>query len=481
MDPNLFLACFVIYVACLTAFGWWMSRRKQSGEDFLLGGRALPFFLTLGTTVATMVGTGSSMGAVGKGYVSGWAGSFYGIGGTIGILLTAWLFAQTRKHRFITMAEELSSYVGASRFVSSIVAIFSYLACVGWLGLHILGGGKYLEFATKIDPAVAKTSIALGFAVYAMMGGYLAVVWTDSVQAIVLFAGFVLTAFFAFDFVGGWEGMQQINAELEAKAGDASSLGAISLIVVIAVGVIGNPCMRQRIYSGNSVPEIRKAFITSGVLYLCFALLPAIIGMAAYKGFPNLSNQDLAFPTMATEMLPAFLGIVILLAGLSATMSSASSDAVAAVATFVRDIYQMVSGKVPSADRVVWFSRLAMAITTGLALGMALIADNVIGYIKVMIPLFISGMCVCGILGMFWSRYNAAGAVATLLGACVTSASIMLVPEWERFWEGQPVIPALVVSTVAGLLASLCTKPDKLSRSEALEKLARERDGMEDK
>ena len=479
MDPNFFLTCFLSYVVCLTAFGWWMSRRKQSGEDFLLGGRSLPFFLTLGTTIATMVGTGSSMGAVGKGYSSGWAGSFYGIGGTIGILLTAWLFAATRKHRFMTMAEELASYAGASRSVSGVVGIFSYLACVGWLGLHILGGGKYLEFATKIDPALAKTCIALGFAIYAMMGGYLAVVWTDSVQAIVLFVGFVLTAFFAFDYVGGWEGMQQVNAELEAKGDGSTTLGAVSLIVVIAVGVLGNPCMRQRIYSGNSVPEIRKAFVTSGILYLGFAILPAIIGMAAYKGFPNLSNQDLAFPTMATEMLPAALGIVILLAGLSATMSSASSDAVAAVATFVRDLYQLAFGRVPAAERVVWFSRLAMAITTGLALGMALVADNVIGYIKVMIPLFISGMCVCGILGRFWTRYNAAGAMATLLGACVTSVAIMIVPEWENYWEGQPVIPALCVSTALGILVSVLTKPDGLSRSEALEALAKERGGME--
>ncbi|SVE23675.1 uncharacterized protein METZ01_LOCUS476529, partial [marine metagenome] len=244
---------------------------------------------------------------------------------------------------------------GANQTVSGMVGVFSYLACVGWLGLHILGGGKYLEFVTKIDPVWAKTSIALGFGVYAMIGGYLAVVWTDSVQAIVLFAGFLLTAFFAFEAVGGWDGLQEVNATLAAKATGSSDLAAISLIVVIAVGVLGNPCFRQRIYSGNSVPEIRKAFVTSGILYLGFALLPAIIGMAAYKNFPGLEHQDLAFPTMATEMLPVAGGIIILLAGLSATMSSASSDAVAGVATLVRDLYKLVFGRVPSPGQVVLF------------------------------------------------------------------------------------------------------------------------------
>ena len=123
MDATLFLSCFFVYLTGMILFGWWVSRRKQSGEDFLLGGRSLPFLLTLGTTVATMVGTGSSMGAVGKGYESGWAGSYYGIGGTIGILVTAWLFAPARRQRFMTMAEELSSYVGASRTVSAVKAV----------------------------------------------------------------------------------------------------------------------------------------------------------------------------------------------------------------------------------------------------------------------------------------------------------------------------------------------------------------------
>ena len=50
---------------------------------------------------------------------------------------------------------------------------------------------------------------------------------------------------------------------MDTKANASSNLATVSLIVVIAVGVLGNPCFRQRIYSGNSVPEIRKAFVTS--------------------------------------------------------------------------------------------------------------------------------------------------------------------------------------------------------------------------
>ena len=59
--PTLFLTYFGIYIVAVTLFGAWVSRRKQSGEDFLLGGRALPLYLTLGTTIATIIGTGLSL------------------------------------------------------------------------------------------------------------------------------------------------------------------------------------------------------------------------------------------------------------------------------------------------------------------------------------------------------------------------------------------------------------------------------------
>ena len=476
MSPLLFLSCFFVYVIGMIIFGWWMTRKPQTGDDFLLGGRSLPMFLTLGTTLATMVGTGSSMGAVGKAYSAGWMGSLYGIGGAAGIIVIALVFAPVRNHRFMTMAEELSSYVGANRVVSNLVAIFTYLACVGWLGAHIKGGGAYLEFVTKIDATWAMISIAAGFGIYSLIGGYRAVVWTDTVQAVVLFCGFVATAVVALQMTGGFAGIQSVNRELQVKAG-GFGLGSISLIVAIGVGVLGTPSFRQRIYSGNSIKEIRKAFIVSGFLYLLFAAFPAVIGMAAFKANPDLANQDQAFPWMATQSLPVVLGIITLLAGLSATMSSASSDAISGVTTVVRDLYQMVFRKVPPAHKVVGYSRWALAITTLLALTMALGADNILDYIKKMIGLFMAGMCVCGLLGRCWDRYNAPGAVASLVGAFLTALSFEFMTAWDEYWGGN-VIPTLIVSATLGVVVSLLTPPDKLSAEEAIARLAQERAEM---
>lgn len=476
MRPGLFLVCLFLYLVGIAFFGWWVTRKKQSGGDFLLGGRSLSLVLTLGTTLATMVGTGSSMGAVGKAYQNGWMGALYGLGGALGILMMAWLFAPIRRQRFMTMAEELSSYVGANRSVANLVGIFTYLSSVGWLGAHILGGGKYLEFVTGMDPVWAKTWIALGFAIYAVIGGYRAVVWTDTIQAVVLFGGFLCTALYAFRMVGGWDELEGINAQL--TAGTVIALPSVSLVVAIAVGILGTPSFRQRIYSGESVKAIRQAFVGSGLLYLGFAVLPAIIGMAAYHSNPELAGSDLAFPWMATEVLPVTLGMLILLAGLSATMSSASSDAIAGVTTLLRDLYHCVFKKMPPPEKVVRYARFALGITTVLALGMALAADSIIGYISDIIALFITGMCVCGILGRLWPRYNASGAMASLIGASATAVAFKFIPGWQEYW-GNPVIPSLAVSVLAGIVASLLTPRDARSHDDALELLRKERDEMQ--
>lgn len=481
MNSNIFLGSFFLYLLAMIWLGWWVSRNHRSnGDDFLLGGRSIPLFLTIGTTVATMVGTGSSMGAVGFGYNNGWAGALYGLGGSVGILLLAVLFASVRKLRFMTMSEELAYYVGGSRTVRNIVALLIYIASIGWLGAHILGGGMYLAWITGIDLNTAKLVVAIGFGLYCIIGGYLAVVWTDTIQAILLFVGFIAMAVFALIEIGGFEHLtDHMNAATTGTFG-IGTLGlipAISLAVVVGVGVLATPSFRQRIYSADSVSSVRRSFVFTGVLYLGFSIIPAIIGMAAQTLAPDLENSNYAFPFLATQVLPLWLGLLVMIAGLSATMSSASSDALAGVSIMMRDLYTLVFGHMPAPARVVRYSRFALLFTIGLALAFALTSDNIISYITKMIATVMAGMFVCGILGKFWPRYNWQGAIATLLAASTTSLSIIAHADWTAYW-GNPSIPAVLAAMVAGIVVSLLTPRCTITQEEALARITDEREAM---
>ncbi|MDM8041661.1 sodium:solute symporter family protein [Klebsiella quasipneumoniae] len=449
MNSHVFLVGFIIYALAMIWLGWYVSRHQKSGEDFLLGGRSLPLFLTLGSTVATMVGTGSSMGAVGFGYSNGWAGMLYGVGGAIGILLVAWLFAPVRKLRFMTMSEELSYYTGGSHLIKNLVGIMIFIASIGWLGAHILGGSMYLAWATGINLTVAKIIIAMAFAIYVIIGGYSAVVWTDTIQALILFFGFILMAILAVVHVGGWDAIVQAMDPKAMSLFAVDKLGtipALSLAMVIGVGVLATPSYRQRIYSGKDVSSVRRSFVYTGVLYLFFSVLPAIIGL------------------------------VVLIAGLSATMSSASSDAIAAVAIMMRDVYTLVTGKMPPAHKAIMLSRWMLAFVIGLAMIFALTSNDIISYITKMISMLMSGLFVCSILGRFWLRFNWQGALTALLSGMLVSIVVLVKADWLAYW-GNPCIPSVVGSFVSAIFVTVMTPASKISRQQALEMITQEREG----
>lgn len=469
-----YLVAFFVYLLAMIAISWFVSRWQKSGSDFLLAGRKVPLFLTLGTTVATMVGTGSSMGAVGFAYQNAWAGALYGIGGAVGILLLAWVFAPVRKQQFATMSEELASYVGDNAHVKKILAVIIYAASIGWLGAHLIGGGMYLAWLTGIDDTTAKLIIGIGLAIYVTLGGYSAVVWTDAIQAVILFVGFLLMAYFAIDSVGGWQALQNNQLVNDRGLFSYQNIGlipAISMSFAVLVGVMATPSFRQRIYSGDSVSSIRKSFVLSGVLYLGFSLVPAIIGICAYLIKGNLHNPAYAFPYIALNTLPMLLGGLILLAGISATLSSASSDAIAGVSVFVSDIYQWFSDTPLSDAHQLMLSRFAMIITVTIALLFALLSNNIITYITKMISLALCGLFVMGLLGRFWHKLTWQGSIAILVASTLTAALIGFNPTWLAFF-GNPSIPAVISGAFFGIVVSLVTQiktPSKIVQKNTVE------------
>lgn len=476
-----YLFSFFGMIVLMLGLGIAVSRRNRTGEDFLLAGRRLTIPMVTGSALATLVGTGSSLGAVSLSYTNGWAGALYGIGGSVGIFLLLWLFADAREHGFMTFPEEMSYYYGANRVIKGTVAIVLFLATIGWLGAHILGGALYLSYLTGMDMALAKVVVALGFGLYTVIGGYLAVVITDMVQGTILFLGFTLLAVLALVKVGGFGA---INAGAPAEATSflgVEALGivpAISLAVVIAVGVLATPSHRQRIYSANSTRTARRSFALVGVLFAVFAIAPPIVGLSTQVLSPGMENPDLAFPHLATEVFPLWVGALLLVAGLSATMSSGDSEAITGVTIFLRDISYLVTGRLPKAQNMVAHSRIALVAVLALALVGALLAETIIDYITTMISTVLTGLLVAVLLGKFWSRTTWQGGLAAIIGGAVAAITVILSGPLTEFW-GNPSIPSLAVALIVGVLVSLVTPRRTISDAEALRLLAAERAELE--
>jgi SSS family solute:Na+ symporter len=255
-------------------------------------------------------------------------------------------------------------------------------------------------------------------------------------------------------------------------------LPGLSLSLAIAVGALATPSYRQRIYSARNLKTIHASFWASGLLYLAFSLVPAIIGMTASVLNPGLENRNFAFPYMAVEVFPVAVGIVLLIAGLSATMSSASSDAIAGVSILMRDVWVLVTGRMPASERVIALSRFGLAGVIGLALLFALTTDDIISYITGMISMLLSGLFVASMLGRFWRRATWIGGVGAIVGGALASWAVNSSGTLTDYF-GNPVIPALVASTLAGVILSLALPVRRVSDEEALAILEEERQRME--
>ena len=197
LDPKyipLFIGGFIAWICFMIFVGWITSRGKNEGSSFLTGGGNLGFFLIFCTVGATMIGTGSSMGAIGNGFNHGWGGAIYGLGASAGIL-SMLLFTKAKNKGFLTMSEEAQYYYGGKKIIRQVMGFMMFVIEIIWLGNHLNGGAKYLAYVTQMPDVTCKIITVLGFGIYVFIGGYMAVVTTDAVQFIAILIGFLTIAF----------------------------------------------------------------------------------------------------------------------------------------------------------------------------------------------------------------------------------------------------------------------------------------------
>lgn len=245
----LFVIGFFVYIALMILIAYLTSKKGTTqGEDYLMGGRNVGLLLLICTAAATAVGTGTSVGATANGFRDGWLGAVYPLANAIGLVTVAFCFSHVRKHKFRTLCEELQFYYDGSPYMRKFMSVVIFIVSIVWVGSAINGGANYLAYLIGMDMIPAKIITVLAFGVYVFVGGYMAVVWTDAIQAVLLFGGFVLIAILAIPAAGGYE---TIRATYEAAgnpgAMTAFGLGSKGVLGVLAValasyyGAMGRP------------------------------------------------------------------------------------------------------------------------------------------------------------------------------------------------------------------------------------------------
>jgi SSS family solute:Na+ symporter len=490
-----FIVGFVVYIAILIVISVFCSRKNKDGEDYLLAGRKLPFILLLGTVSATLIGTGSSMGATANGFRQGWYGSLYGLGGTLGMFVLSLLFCSERDYKFMTLSEEMQFRFGGNKKIRNVMGFFLFVAEVAWLGNHMNGGGTYLSFVTGLEPITSRLIIMLAFGIYVFIGGYLAVVVTDNIQILLIVGGFIAILIRAVPAAGGWQAITDAYTAA-GKAGALSFYGlsgisaitAISLAYTVGISQVGTPAFRSRVYSADSNSAAKKAFFFSGVILFIFSFIPAVIGMSGFAIATRegaelvLNNPNYTFSYMATVILGPTLGLLFLIAGLSATLSSADSDAMAGITILLVDIYSTVTGKSIPKEKMVLYSRIGLVITLIVAFLATLFAQDIIGYISNVVGSLIPSIAMMMFLGKFWKRATWQGGMACIFCGSIFGFLYLFVAPFQAAVAGiftGPAIPVSIVALLAGVIVSLATPKVEVSEEEAMRLVIESRERRE--
>lgn len=471
---TLFVCGFVLYIGLMIAIAYFTSKKGSTkGEDYLMGGRNVGLILLVATAAATAVGTGTSVGATANGFRSGWLGAVYPLANAFGLITVAFCFTHVRKYKFRTLCEELQFYYDGSPLMRKFMSVIIFIVSIVWVGSAINGGANYLSYLIGLDLIWAKVITVFAFGIYVFVGGYMAVVWTDAIQAVLLFGGFVAIAVMALPTAGGLENVRAVY-EAAGKGGamtlfgigEKGVLGVIAVALASYYGAMAGPTAHMRVYTAKNVKTAKKAILVAAGVVACFSVLPAIVGMSGFtlatmNGAQSvLDNPDFAFAYMATTVFTPAVGLLFLIAGLSAIMSSADSDAIAGVTTFLTDVYALVFKKQVEDKDIPKYSRTILVIILVAAFGMTVFATDVMGYISNVIGSFTPGMGVALLLGRFWKRATWQGGIATMASGIAFGVCFLLISPfnaWIISTFSGPALPVTILTLVVGVLVSLVT------------------------
>jgi SSS family solute:Na+ symporter len=417
---------FALYMAGVLAVGFYHFRRNSNLDDYYVGSRDMSWSHVGMSVVATDVGGGFSIGLGGLGFAMGLAGSWLLFTGLVG----AWLTAVVLIPRVKRLDQDLSmfTYPDLLRWrygekTALLAAAISGIGYLGFTGGQILAGAKLASvsvFRTAplgLDPMTfALLAIAVITIVYTVVGGLKAVIYTDTVQWIVLLAGLLLAALpAAFKAVGGWSGLRAALPDDHFRLTAVSAVQLINWAVTIVPIWFVGMTLYQRIYACRDVKSARRAWYLAGLLeWPLMAFTGVLLGMTARVLFPEV-EAEMGLPLLIAEVLPAGIAGLVIAAYFSAIMSTADSCLMAASGNLVGDFISRLLPWAGSPRAQIRLSQAATALIGVLAVLLAARFRTVLDAILYAYAFMVSGLLV-PTLGVFYLRQgDGRAAVASML------------------------------------------------------------------
>lgn len=429
----------VIAIYFLLVFGvaaWATVREKstrQTSAGYFLAGRNVGWFIIGASLFASNIGSEHLVGLAGTGADSGVAVAQFEILASLILLMLGWVFVPFYVRSGVyTMPEFLERrYSPASRWYLAGISVVGYVLTK--ISVTIAAGGIVFESLMGIDFWTGALTVVIATGIYTVFGGLRAVLYTDMLQMFVLIGGSVIVTVLGLVELGGWDVLRQTAGssffEIWKPASDPDFPWTGIVFGAPILGVwywCTDQFIVQRVLSANGVDQARRGSIFGGflkILPLFIFVLPGVIAFAlAETGRLELAASDQALPVLIGKLLPAGLRGVVVAGLLAALMSSLSSVFNSCSTLITWDLYKKIRPATPE-KRLVLVGQVATIVLVILGLLwiplMKVISDQLYKYLQSVQAYISPPIAAVFLVGVFWSRANARGALATLLAGFV--------------------------------------------------------------
>ena len=431
------------------------SRKAGFLQKYFLGNRSLGAF-AVALTAAVLSG-GTFMGFPSLVYSFGWVvalwiGSYMVAPLTVLGVLGKRIGQLSRKTGAITLPDLFRERFGspALGLITSLLVMF-FLTCnlvpqfkAGGLIMKIvLPSATTTLFVNENSPATAEVGYFIGLFIFAATviayttyGGFLAAIWTDVFQSIIMAIGVMIMLPLALYQCGGLQNATMAGIE-QTDVGFAFGPGAIrafhpiglaiSFFFMWAITGMGQPSTMVRLMAFRDSRTLRYSILYLTLYNLTIYVPLIFIFIAARSILPNLANTDEAMPRLVIALANPYVAGLILAAPYGAVMSTVSGFLLIIASGIVRDLYQRFLRPKASDKEIEWVSYAAM-----IAIGtlVTIIALKPPKYLQLVIVFSSSGMASAflmpALLGAFWRRTTAPGAIAAMLGGTATTIGLYL-------------------------------------------------------
>lgn len=468
---------FGLYMAGVLAIGWYHFRRNKNADDYYVGNRSIHAHHVGLSIVATDVGGGFSIGLGGLGFMMGLAGSWLLFTGLVGAWLTAVLVipkikALDAKHNMMTYPDFLRwRYNDRVALAASLISGLGYM---GFTGAQILAGAK-LASGTVIHTAPFGMSplhfsllVIAGITVgYTVIGGLKAVIYTDTIQWIILLSGLIFVTIPVTLYKLG--GLSRLRSELPAEFFSITNIEPITfinwMVTIIPIWLVGMT-LYQRMYACRDEKEAKKAWYIAGIFeYPIMAFTGVFLGMCARVLFPE-AESEMAMPMLIKTMLPVGVTGIVIASYFSAIMSTADSCLMASSGNFVNDILQRYFFRNASDKFIMRLSQVVTLLIGAVAIIIAAGFEKVLDAILYAYAFMVAGLFVPTAGAYFWKKSSSAGALAAMICGGTLTLALLLegihLPESLEKIELDASAYGISLSLIVFVIGSLLL-PDKNS------------------